>query len=601
MSIGFDTLAAAGLLDEQRPMNLKDLAGVALGVDNWGKGAQAFGYLEGAPHEILARDAKRPTKAHLGDLWGEDGMGRYCARDVAYTHMLYESQRPLLREQQGLARLLKYLTLPGLEAFGQIEKNGIHIDWEYAAESEVILMRRADQAEQDLLEAIDSDLLGEWYEKTFTPKEKKAGASTPEKPVLGNEHFLRALLFTDERGLLLNPVSYTPARHDPRVDEGSLKELDHDIPRSLIELRQARKNLSFFDQWREWRCDCGRVHPYFNVLKGGGGDGDDDRGGTVSGRRSCDRPNMQQVPKFALMRGCVSAPDGWLFLEVDYSQLEVRIMAWLSEDETLLAIYNDPDGDVYRHFASVANGIPESEVTKEQRDKAKPIVLGLLYGMGWRTLKKYAASQYGVIFTDAEAERQHRLFFTTYIGVARFHLQQERLVKNDLQVESPTGRIRHLMDILSYDKFTRGRAVRQAINSPDQGTGGDMNLASIIELMGFTDFFEGLDPAEVRVVGDVHDAIHFELRVDTWRENAQKILEVMQNPRVITEVLVGAPFPLPMIAEGTIGARWGQGQEFTLEGSKKIMALADVEIDPSWSDYRFDEELGYYKLPEEAA
>jgi len=599
--IGFDTLAAAGLIDEQRPMNLKDLAGVALGVDNWGKGSQAFGYKEGPPEEILARNAARPTKAHLGDLWGDEGMGPYCARDVAYTHMLYESQKPQLREEQGLSKLLKYLTLPGLEAFGEIEKNGIYLDWEYAAESENILSIRADEAEQELLEAIDSDLLDEWYEKGLTTKEKKAGATIPVKPVLGNEHFLRALLFTDERGLLLNPISFTPARHEPRVDEGSLKELDHDIPRSLIELRQARKNLSFFDQWREWRCDCGRVHPYFNVLKGGGGDGDDDRGGTVSGRRSCDRPNMQQVPKFALMRGCVSAQPGWLFLEVDYSQLEVRIMAWLSGDETLLAIYNDPDGDVYRHFASVANDIPESEVTKEQRNKAKPIVLGLLYGMGWRTLQKYAASQYGVHFTEAEAETQHRLFFSTYIGVARFHLQQKRLVNANLQVESPTGRIRHLMDILSYDKFIRGKAERQAINSPDQGTGGDMNLASIIELMGFTEFYEGLDPAEVRVVGDVHDAIHFELRLDTWRANAKKILEVMEHPRVLIEKLVGAPFPLPMVAEGTVGARWGQGQGFTLNGSAKIMALADIEIDPRWGEHRFDEELGYYKLPEEAA
>ncbi len=97
--IGFDTLAAAGLLDEARPLSLKDQVGVALGIDNWGKGAQRFGFLEGAPHEILARDATRPTKAHLGDWNGPEGMGAYCARDVAYTHLLYEYQRPQLREQ----------------------------------------------------------------------------------------------------------------------------------------------------------------------------------------------------------------------------------------------------------------------------------------------------------------------------------------------------------------------------------------------------------------------------------------------------------------------------------------------------------------------
>lgn len=513
-------------------------------------------------------------------------MGTYCARDVAYTHMLYEYQRPLLREQQGLAKLLKYLTLPGLEAFAEIERNGIYIDWAYAAESEATLTEEADELEVALIAEIDPGLWSEWTAKALTPKERKAGATTPEKPVLGNEHFLRAWLFLDPRGLGLTPLALTTARRDPKVDEKTLGQLEHPAAQQLMDLKQRRKNLAFFVQWREWKCDCGRVHPYFNVLKGGAGEaGNDDKGGTVSGRRSCDRPNMQQVPKKPIMRGCVASPPGWVFLEVDYSQLEVRIMAWLSEDETLLDVYADPDGDVYRHFASVANGIPESEVTKDQRNAAKPIVLGLLYGMGAKTLKDYAFQQYGVVLTETEAEDMRNLFFATYPGVMRFHIRQERVVEADLQVESPTGRIRHLMDILSFDRYRRSTAVRQAINSPDQGTGGDMNLASIIQLMGFTEWAEGLPKGEVRVVGDVHDAILFEIRKDVWREHAETIIRTMENPRVITETL-GAPFPLPMIAEGTIGSRWGSHDdsvEFTLRGSPKKMALADVEFNEAWA------------------
>ena len=571
MTVGFDTLAAAAMLDETAPLSLRDQAGTALGVDNWGKGVQQFGYMEGDPADILARDATRPVKSNLGDLWGEEGMATYCARDVAYTHMLYEYQRPLLMEQQGVAKLLKYLVLPSLEAYAEMEWNGLYLDPDQVGRSTLALQRQEVALVGLLLDVIDPTLMAEWVGKS---NKKDVTAAD----MLTNEHFLRAWLFNDPRGHRLPVVAKTPARGDAKVDDKTLKQIDHPDVQRLQKIKGVRKNLSFFDQWREWLCDCGRIHPYYNVLNGGGGRGDSDEGGTVTGRRSCDRPNVQQIPKYRLMRGCVAAPPGWLFLEVDYSQLESRIMAWLSEDEAMLKVYEDPKGDIYRHFASVLYEISESEVTKVQRNKAKPFVLGLIYGMQVKGFRKYAKDMFGIDMSEDEAEHGHALFFATYPGVTRFHEQQKHLVHKNLAVESPTGRMRHLMNILSSDRYEVLKTERQAINSPDQGTGADMTVASLIELLGMAGFPEGrlLDPEQVRVVGDIHDALLFELRIDTWRENAALIMRVMETPRVITETLA-VKFPLRMIAEGTIGPRWGQGTEFKLE------EIDDVEVDEAWA------------------
>ncbi len=575
MKIGFDTLAAAGLLDEQRPLNLRDQADMAFGVGNWGKGEQRFGFMEGDPSDILARNAKRPTKGHLGDWWGSDGMGAYCARDVAYTHLLYEYQRPALREQQGLARLLKYLVLPGLAAFTEVERNGLYLDADFMGRSELSLTRFATALKGLVVDTVDPGLMAEWVERA-NAKTKKGAPSAPAGDVLGNEHFLRAWIFTDPRGLGLPVTKRTEKRGEPSVDAGALKDLQHPAMVKLQRLQKALKNCGFFDQWREWMCDCGRIHPYYNVLAASS-ERDDDSGGTVTGRRSCDKPNAQQIPRKGMMRGCIAAPPGYVFLEVDYSQLEVRIMAWLSEDETLLDVY-ERGGDVYIHFASIRYGIPEAEITKAQRQSAKPFVLGLIYGMQARSFRKYAHSMFGIEMTDAEAEEGHALFFRTYPGVLRFHEQQKMVVARDLQVMSPTGRIRHLVNILSLDKWERLKAERQSINSPDQGTGADMTLAAMIDMMGLGGFPEGrlLPEDEVRIVGDVHDALLFELRVDTWRENARLILQAMEVPRILTETL-GVQIPVRMVAEGTVGPRWGRGKKFALE------TLDAVEIDEEWA------------------
>jgi len=567
--VGFDTQVAAHLLDEQLPLNLLDQATLHLGVTNWGKGNQYFGTAWGKPEDILARQQKRPSKnnedfaSHLGDLYGEDSLGRYCAVDTAYTHLLYLKQREALRIDQPLARLAKTLSLPGVEAFAIVERNGIWLDQSRVHTRDAELAERIMALDAELRGHVDPMLLAE--AEAAAAKRKTAGT----RSVFQNDNFLREWIYGRRpRGLGLEPIAWTTARHEPATDEKTIARLDHPALSLLKEIKELQKRRDFFRQWLFWLGDDGRIHPYFNLAL------------VVTGRRSCDTPNLQQVPKIAFMRACFGAAPGYLFLEIDYSQIEVRIMAWLSGDANMLEVFKT-SGDIYRYVAARIRGVPESEITKQDRNRAKPVVLGFQYGMGAKKFVQYALDQYGIEFTLAEATAIRNLFFSLFPGLVSYHERQRRTVHAKGWVQSPTGRYRHLTNIHSHDHIAVGDAERQAINSPIQGTGGDMNLASLIELLN-----ETLDPEEARVVGDIHDALLFEIREADWMQVAEKILRVMENPRHMVALLAanGEKFPLRMLAEGTIGTHWKDENavEFNLDGVGGKAALADL------ADLRFE-------------
>lgn len=524
----FDTMVAGHLLNEEIPKSLETQAGLELGVENWGKGKMNFGVrpdMKGlTPLHVLEAVLEIAAAAREQLQVSDEGMLYYCARDTAYAHMLYEIQRRRLREQQGTARLFAWLVLPGLDAYTQIETTGVWVD---------VARIRERQAER---QAAVADLTARIME--FVPVDFRATAS------LTNEHFLRRWLFgAPPDGLGLEPVSYTEKRQEPQVNDAVLQVLQHPAMDLLRELRGYVKDLQFFEQWLEWVDEDGRLHPRYNLT------------GTVTGRRSNDRPNLQQVPRDPYMRACVGAPSGWLFLEVDYSQIEVRLAAWIADEPGLLRIFAE-GRDVYEEVARLVLGI-EGAVSKEQRRRAKAVVLGFLYGMGARAFKDYAFEQYQVEFTDEEAVNFREEFFRQFAGLLTWHNDQRALVKRQLEVPSPVGRVRHLMRVLSFDAYERGKAERQAINAPVQGTGGDLALASALALV------DELPVDEAMLVGDIHDALLFQLRKDRWRHWARRILTVMEAPPPLARF--GLNIPVRLQAEGKIGQYWSQGAEFTLE------------------------------------
>lgn len=592
-NIGYDTMVAGHLLDEQRPMNLLDMASTELKVEDWGKGNQQFGLMPGDDLVgLLARNNRTKAgtipkgKQFLGDMWGPDALGTYCAIDVGYTHMLYEEQRKHFRAEQGVAKLLKHLVLPGLDAFQRVEDNGIYVFMdklrstreEFRERSDYIRRLLKDEHVSRFLLASHEDRVEqahktrtEWVLNEETGKKERVKTVVPLGPtgksIFDNPTFLREWLFGRESdgGLGMVPYRFTEKTGEPQTDDEALSAMDHPAAKLLQELRSCKKAIDFFDSWEEWLGTDGRLHPYFNLT------------GTVTGRRSCNNPNLMQVPRKKEIRTCLGARPGYVFLEVDFSQIEVRLAAWAAGETNMIQLFNE-GGDIYAYvgaqlagYENVSIHITKNEVDPEDRRKAKAVVLGYLYGMSAKGFKEYARSQYDVIFTDAESEAHRNTFFRLFPNLLRYHYKQQQLAARDLRVTSLTGRIRHLLDILSDKKFEHGRAERQAINSPIQGLGGDWILASIVSLMPM------LDEDEALIIGDIHDAVLFELRADTWARNAEQIMMTMEAPPIMREEFSIVP-PLRMMAEGKVGRAWGDGFEFNLGGEAGMPGLDEAVV-----------------------
>lgn len=512
MPISFDTMVAAHVLNENLPVNLQDVGSRELGVVNWGKGVIDFGL-----------NAKKPPT----ELWGETGMGYYCARDSAYAHLLFKKQVPKIREQPEVYNLIRQLILPGLNGFLQVELNGIFIDRERLEERKPVLEARRDALEQELLEGMREPF------RSTVP-------TTGKKKWYENDNFIRKWFYGyPPDGLGLTPVKYTDSKTNPQpsVDKNSLGHYKtHPTVATYLKLNDINTQLRFFTQWLDYVDDDDRLHPQFNLT------------GTVTGRRSCSEPNLMQVPKDPFIRSVVGAPKGWKFLEFDYSQIEVRLAAWFAREDTMIEVFSRPNGDIYRHTAAAILGKPESEITKQERNKAKPVVLGFLYGMSAGGFKEYAYNTYEVEFTDEECVEIRQIFFRTYPRLVKWHEECKHIAQRKFKIHSILGRTRHLMNVLSTENFERWKAGAQAINSPVQGTGGDLLLMAVGTLS------QEIDMEEVRLVGDIHDALLVQVKEEVWEKWAAHILDRLEHPPGLAKF--GIESPLPLKAECKVGTHW---------------------------------------------
>jgi DNA polymerase-1 len=258
---------------------------------------------------------------------------------------------------------------------------------------------------------------------------------------------------------------------------------------------------------------------------------------------------MQQVPRDVYIRSIIGTREGWGLIEADFAQVELRLAAMLSNDQTFIRAFKageDPHGQT----AAAILGKPQGDLTKEERKMAKAVNFGFLYGMGWRGFKVYAKEKFGVEVTDEEAQTYRKTFFAKYSSLAQWHERQRRLVRNLGRVSSPIGRVRHLPTINSTDDSVQAEAERQAINSPVQGLASDMMVLSMVILQ------EKLDPRRAKIVGNVHDSVLLEAKDDYAEEVAATVKHTMEN--LPLKKLFGWQPNVPIIADVTIGKHWGE-------------------------------------------
>lgn len=536
IALTFDTMLAAHLLDENRPKGLKPLAHVELGVPDWGI------------------DTK--------DLWSEDLMEilKYNADDTWNAYGLYKKFRKQLLKDQRLARLFKHLIIPASNEFVGIESRGIWCDRDR-------LNERWLEAEAKL-KAINDEIAtflpdGEWSDQ------KLEDFGWSESHINFNaSNFLRWFLFD----FLKMPVlargkpKDDGSPGDPSVAESVISKLAEmpgaggSVAKLLLSRVEWQKFCSsFFAAYAETIDDDDRIHTTFKVAgttTGRLSSGKEDDTDKVSAKSQIRGVNLQQVPRNSFIRGLFGAAPEYTFIEADYSQVELRIAAYIARERNLLHLYQTGQ-DVHMAMAMRMTGKPANLVTKEERKKAKAVNFGFLYGMGWMKFIETAWNNYGVVVSEFESQAFRTSFFDQFPQLPAWHRSQKNLAHKFKRVQSPLGRIRHLPDIDSPVNAIKAEAERQAINSPVQATASDLTLLSMVMLQrSFRD--RGLD---CHSIGTVHDAINFECRTGDLVSTLPLIKDTMEN--LPTKRLFGVEIDVPLVADIKVGQYWGDARELT--------------------------------------
>ena len=528
--VTFDTLLAAHLLDENRQKGLKPQAASRLGVEPWA---------------INTKDLlKEPIKKVL----------KYNAFDTYYTYHIYLQLREELLAQPRLARIFAKLLMPANEELIRSESQGIWCDRKRLAERHHIARRTLKDIEAKIMEHVPSE--------EYWPRDARG---RPRSPNFNASIFARWLLFDWLDLPVLERGKEKPdgSPGDPSMREAVLLELKgkHPVVQLMLDrVKWQKYNSSFFEAYEELIDENDRIHTTFKLwgtvtgrLSSGKADAE-----KVTARRQIRGVNLQQVPRDPFVRGLFGAAPGYTFVEVDFSQVELRIGAFLSRDRTLLHLYQTGQ-DVHRATASWVLGIPASEVTKEARKKAKAVNFGFLYGMGAKKFVQTAFENYELVVTLDEAQAIRKQFFNQFKGLYPWHARQRRLVHEHARVQSPMGRIRHLPDIRSSDGHVVAEAERQAINSPVQALASDMNLLGMIEVM---ERFRRQD-IEANMLGLVHDATLFEIADDQVGEALRAIKDTYEN--LPLQRKFGVSIDIPIIADLKVGKYWGDAKELTEE------------------------------------
>jgi DNA polymerase-1 len=526
----FDTIIAMALLNENAPKGLKPNAQQILGADPWG---------------IDTADLLNTPLAEVLE---------YNGLDTWHTLRLYYHFRALLKAQPRILKLFVHLMMPLVQELCYTEQRGVYVDQEVLATNAHIA--------QTMLEAIEDGL------ETFLPDtlpEQFVTKRGVEQINFGPSNFARWFLF-DYLGL---PVLARGKEKDdgspgmPSMAEAIMLELAemHPVGKLMNERALWYKRVTgFFNPYREMVDHNSRIHTTFKPW------------GTVTGRLSSGKEdaekvtqrgdrrgvNLQQVPRDKLLRGVFGAPPGSSFVEADYSQVELRVAAFLARETTMLQLYATGQ-DIHMAMAMRMTGKPASQVTKEERKAAKAVNFGFLYGMGWRKFISTAWANYQVRVTEEEAQAFRVTFFEQFPLLLPWHRKQRRLAHTNKRVETPMGRVRHLPDIDSPDDGVRSEAERQAINSPVQAFASDMAALSLVHIarkfrkLGLT----------AHPIGTVHDAVNFEIPDSELRVALPVIKDTMEN--LPLERLFGINLDVPIVADLKVGTHWGGATELTPE------------------------------------
>lgn len=542
----FDTIMAAALLDENRPKGLKPLGQMLLGAEPWGI------------------DTADLLNTPLEDVLEYNGL------DTWHTMRLYFVLKAQLLEQPRLANFFRRLSMPLVNELSYTERRGVFVDEPQLHKNWVLVRSTLEKIHDQLDEYVPE-------EHPFIVRDKRSGALKDFGVNWNASNFARWFLY---EYLELPVLSRGKAKDDGRPGDPSMAESlladlvdtteedtpGHEVTRLLVERVKWNKfDTSFFKPWSEQIDQDSRMHSVFKpwgTVTGRLSSGKEDAEKVSGGKGQQRGVNLQQVPRGDLTRGIFGAPPGSYFVEFDYSQIELRIAAFLAREPTMLHLYATGQ-DIHTTMAMTMTGKPWHGgkcacgmcVTGEERKKAKAVNFGFLYGMGWQKFIMTAWSNYGVRVSEDEAVAFRKAFFTQFSRLQAWHQRQRSLAHKYGRVETPMGRVRHLPDIYSPDRGVVSEAERQAINSPVQGLASDMCALSLV-ILARQFRREGIGAFPI---GTVHDAVNWEIRTADLEYALPVIKDTMEN--LPLEEMFSMSIDVPIIADCKVGTRWGQAKE----------------------------------------
>ena len=487
--VAFDTMLESYVLNSTGRHNMDDLAKRYLGH-------QTISF------EEIAGKGKNQLTFNQIPL---EQAAEYAAEDADVTMKLQQVLWEKLSKEPSLEKLFKEMELPLLGVLSRMERRGVLID------SDALFLQSNEIANR----------LSELEEQAYVLAGQPFNLASTKQ--------LQEILF-DKLGL---PVIQKTPKGAPSTNEEVLEELafSHELPKVLVEHRGLSKLKSTYTDKLPQMVNpqTGRVHTSYHQAV------------TATGRLSSSDPNLQNIPirneEGRRIRQAFIAREGFTVVAADYSQIELRIMAHLSQDQGLINAFTQGK-DIHRSTAAEIFGVTLDEVTSEQRRNAKAINFGLIYGMSAFGLSR----QLGIGRADAQSYMD--LYFKRYPGVQTFMHDIREKAKAQGYVETLFGRRLYLPDINSSNGMRRKAAERVAINAPMQGTAADIIKRAMIQL----DQKLQNDP-DIAMIMQVHDELVFEVR-------SEKV--AFYSELIRTQMESAADLVVPLIVEVGQGTNWDE-------------------------------------------
>ncbi|OAJ95527.1 DNA polymerase I [Vibrio bivalvicida] len=436
-----------------------------------------------------------------------DQASPYAAEDADVTLRLHNRLMTNIEQDEKLKDIYQDIEVPLVPVLSRIERTGVLIDdMKLSAQSQEIAQR-----------------LDELEQKAFEIAEQEFNMNSPKQ--------LQVILF-EKMGL---PVTKKTPSGTPSTNEEVLQELalDYPLPKLILEYRGlAKLKSTYTDKLPKMiNPETGRVHTSYHQAV------------TATGRLSSTDPNLQNIPirneEGRRIRQAFIAPHGYKIMAVDYSQIELRIMAHLSGDKALLEAFQQGK-DIHAATAAEIMGTTIEQVSSEQRRRAKAVNFGLIYGMSAFGLAK----QLGI--PRGEAQDYMNKYFERYPGVMQYMEDTRSAAAEQGYVETIFGRRLHLPEIKSRNGMRRKAAERAAINAPMQGTAADIIKKAMLLV---DEWIQAEGDGRVKLLMQVHDELVFEVQESALAEIESKVQQLMES---------AVQLDVPLVADAGHGDNWDQ-------------------------------------------